>query len=347
MVQKIWSIDGIDRLSIVLSLAFIAVSFAVVNLGLKEFHLWPQVEYIYEQLDGIGWQQFYQHPHAHRYQLVGWIYTLSEYTGINRHLLFANFSVLILTLVSVLTTRIIAWRAQTQKTGLLLLCCIAYFFPLALFMNGRLVLGLLGVVMLMQLVRSFPVHHINRHSRFTIALFFFLTLLLSGVTSGVFLSVAVAAFSAVLYAFVRNVLVYRWQLNWPMFIGLGVVGMLFLPIAHMMLFKNLTYFNNDIMQAAEHGLGQIITQGLTFTYKQMLLNFLWACGCAVMLIYFIFVRSKDNMFYQFDNMLLITMLVVITLSIFAYSIASMSVVFSFCISMIIIARLSKLWRLYV
>lgn len=342
MVPRVWSVGRLERLSRVLAYVLIAAVILLVNTEVIGYRLWPQVEYLYNQLGGIGLHQFYDHPHSHRYQLVRWIYGLSEWTGIDRHLIFANVCIAVLVLVSWVTSRTVVWRTQWARLSIVFLACFGFYFALSLFMNGRLIFGLLGIAWLVTFIRYF-----SQHENWKVVLVFIGALFLSGVTSGVFLSAAAAAFVAVLYAWLVDIKRHGWRIRWGLYLSLGVVGLVFLPIVHMMLFKNLDYYDRDLVKVVEHGMGQVITKGADFSYEQMLLNLVWVSGVLVMMIYLIFVETVDIVYRRFDKMLLASMFVLLTLSIFAYSIVSISVVFSLVVSLIIIIHVARFWRRYV
>lgn len=341
MVQKIWSVDGIDRLSKILSVGIVLFSFVAVHLGFKEFHLWPQVEYLYNEFGGVSWRQLYEHPHAHRYMLVGWIYDVEETIGLGRHILFSYVCVIILTSVSLMSAKLIAWRAESGKVGILTLVALVYYFSLSWFMNGRLVIGLFGVALLIAFICFF-----RRGGAFNAVLLFTVALIVSGVTSGIFLSVAGAAFAAVFFALLIDAYRFRWGLPWRLYLTLGLVALFFMPLVQMLFFKNLSYYGGSVVAATDHGIGKIISMGAEFTNRQKILNLVWLCACVVMLVYLVSVYSIKSAFAQFDAMLLIAMLVLITLSTFAYSVLYMTVVFSYFVSSVVIVHFVKMWNQY-
>ena len=349
MVQRIWRTK-----SLISGLGWLIVSVYayLLNQCVIGFKLWPQVEYLYINFGGLNWQDIYQHPHAHRYILVGPVYQLSEWLNVDRHMLYSYVCLIALVLVSRMLSASIVFRAGASGGKLIWLMTLIFLLGISLFMNGRLIFALFSLVCLLHLLQVF-----QSASAFKNGLFFTAALVFSGVTSGVFLSVCAAAFSAVLYSFIQDLRSQRDTYTWGKYVLLGAVSVLFLPLVVQLLLKNIFYYG-DVVAVAAHGTGQISLRFIStqmpsptveYNIKQYLLNVTWVLSSIITLAYFIYVGfwgGKQPSFRIVDQMILVAMLVLLCLSVYAYSIVSISVIFSYYLFMVMLVCFFQSWFKY-
>jgi len=304
---------------------FLVVGYFILTLvGVVSFELWPQVEFFHTHQE-FHVSDVYSEPHGIRYLIVWPVYFFSELTLIDKNLLFSCLCAFLIYLVSMLLFYVLKANVHTINTNAL---AFIFFFTscIAIFMNGRLVIGFFALSLLI-----FFVFRLNekRHAGVWLML---LPLLLfcAGATSGVFIAVYSAVALCIVVRFFSDHYTSKKNLDSACYWVLIAFLLLYFPVFLMMFNKNVDYYGGgveSVKNAIDHG----VLNGFSSAYLKnetvgnLFLKALWGCSiifCSAK-IYSLVSKSEYNCFLV---SIVLVLFLFLFLSLYAYSIMAVSIV---------------------
>jgi len=307
-----------------LSIMLVSVYVFAILGEFKLFHLWSQVEYIHNN-GGLGLLDIFSHAHWLRYHLVLPVYSLSEILGVDSSIVFSFMCLGFIVFMSFVLTRLIALDMKVEPLQpFLLLGFLSFFILISMFMNGRLIFGFLSVSFLLVFLKFIG----GVYNLYYGTLLMLFTGLLAGVSSGVFLSVISAMCLCVCIFLIIDLLNGRLKRHYLIYFSYLLVGLVFLPIALVMIGKNILFYNDGVVAMTAHGvINSELASPKNIVNGLPLLKAVWLIGGLVGVLYTIrlsFPRIKNKSY--FSSYVSISAFVLLLLSVFAYSIVAISIV---------------------
>ncbi|WP_299204818.1 hypothetical protein [uncultured Amphritea sp.] len=254
----------------------------MMALGLLNFELWDQVEYVRQSSPEITLRGIYTEWHKLRYLLVYPVYEASYFFEIGQGFVFGVYLILIISIASFVISSVVDVFGNVDFIYKLLIPLLLFF--LSFFMNGRLVFGILGcgLVLLSALF-------LIRNSYFVSSFLCFFGFVFSSVSSGVFISLYFIYMSI----FFICAVYYRFFLGRSFAVGylfILIVFYVFFPIFLMMFIKNYFYFGGGAeaaVNALDHGLMAEDNSGMNL---QLLFKVFLFCFLAFLVFFVVVLR---------------------------------------------------------
>jgi hypothetical protein len=223
--------------------------------GHLQFSIWPQVlDHAYVSPLEVN---FFTEAHGLRYILMYPILFLAHETGIEGDVLFTGEVMLMMLAVPVLLDRSRAIiRHDNRPWGWERVFFLLFFTGLSLTMNGRLAFAFLGISLLLWTMLRFERHQAGPAR--TIG-FIGLALFLASVSTGTFM---VALGTVVGWAALLGAWPGRLFLREAAIAGIVLFGaLLAAPLVELYVYKNLNFYEGDIVNMLNHGPGVVLYEG--------------------------------------------------------------------------------------
>jgi hypothetical protein len=236
-------------------LLLLAANFLVVFWGLKEFHLWSQVEYLHAVNLEINFRNLYSHVHTLRYTVVYPIYYFAETLSMDANKLFSYVMVFLCFIIAKLISDSVFVIIIKGNKLIIQYIVYAVFILLSLFMNGRLMFGFLAYSLL--IYGALLIY--NESSKWDLllgCLYLTLSLWLSSVTSGILISLFILLYSFVVSYFVINRFIRRKRNRALFMCYFFILFVFYTPLILKMVNKNLDFYGGGLSGAvkmSEHG----------------------------------------------------------------------------------------------
>ena len=238
---------------VLLSLASFSLFFVLITLGQKHFHVWDQVNHIFDNfiLTPNEFMAFFEssdHPHRLRFTLMYPIIYLSNVHELNSDEVFSYLAI-----VSILFFKFWFIKSlQGRKAAVFLLAAI-YFIVLDLLlfkMNGRFIFPLLVL----------PCFYLNliflkKHTQSVLSNFIFASfcLIFSSISSGTFTVVFISYMGSEIIRWIKNNFEIENTLIAPV-----LIFYFFSKTQYIFVEKNLSFYKGDFWGLMGHGLGKFI-----------------------------------------------------------------------------------------
>lgn len=226
------------------------VYFYLILSNIKVFEIWPQITDVMQNVDSIDIKSMFSSVEAHtlRLSLLFPVMYLAHYLNIDANNLFSWILYGLILSMFVNTNHVNKYYSKKKYNSLLI---ASLLLALTLFMNGR---GIIGLFSMSLLLRFF--HYATQNS-VTIRRFFitsFIILYLSSVSSGIFF---VSLCSIMLFFFFESIQYLpktkRKDLKIVILIPAIIVSLL--PFIGIYWEKNIDFYSGSITKMLDHGLG--------------------------------------------------------------------------------------------
>ncbi|MDQ7059367.1 MAG: hypothetical protein Q9N62_13615 [Ghiorsea sp.] len=235
-----------------------ALYLSLVLLGVIQFGLWGQVEYIYESGGSVLALLTEDHVSAHlsRYLLVAPLFYIQDELSVSANYLFSLLCGLMIVQLSVVSIQILE-GVQGDVGAYQKLMILIVFIVLSLFMHGRIIFALLAFALI---IREMYAEIKGENKSVTMHfLVLCMAMWMSSVSSGTF---------AVVYFFLGYLLAikagkvlfscFSWRDIVVFFCYILMAG-LFFSLFMVFLNKNVNYFGG-FWEVLEHGFGKFFLQ---------------------------------------------------------------------------------------
>lgn len=307
----------------------------VILLDFKAFQMWPQVQTLYEMGFPINLKSIYLHPHGLRYTLVYPIYLIAELLQVSPNRVLSLAVLAMCVMISHSLSHCIALHQKVRNIWKVKFFVFLFFALLTLFMNGRLIYGLCAYsLMIYGLFLLVKDEAPNNKKQILPACLISLAILFSSSSSGVAISFYAIYFSSIciylLFAYKQ-----KFKIHYPVIIYMFVFFLLYTPIILFLINKNLAFFGggfDGLLLMTQHGMLNGLDDYLVF--KVLCFGFTALLACFVY-IYRTNLTRDPLLFLPAYCMALM-----ISLSLFAFSILMMAFIPAILMSAFLSSRLS-------
>ncbi|QDU09752.1 hypothetical protein [Gimesia aquarii] len=336
-----------------LFLGVLSTYLLLIIFGVKEFQIWPQIEFLRNQGVELNFTTIYFHPHGMRFLLVSPIYPIANLLHADPNKIFSLSVVMMCVIISITLANAIALFQKVKDIWVIKLMIFLFIALLSLFMNGRLIFGFCAYSLIIYSVFLWEKKSDYKKSLISLSLIS-LALFLSSISSGIAISFYFLAASLMLvflkHAFKKRTTVYTFFAIYVL-----TLFLCYTPIICSLIHKNILFFGEGgtgILAMTQHGTLSWLRDFLELFInhmplppaepeieKHLLLKILHV-GFVVLLASFIYIYRGQ---FSHNPQLLFTtycMTLILLLSSFAYSILMMA----FIPAIIMLAILSSQFR---
>lgn len=204
----------------------------------RQFFLFPQVEYLYQNKVEIKNLIYQKNVHIFRYLVVYIPIFFSNMLNINVNILYTLYLYIVGGLLFIYSDKIYLIKKNGKNKNLIYIFMLVIYLSIYFIVNGRILFSYLGEVILIYEIYSKK----NRKKIYILAIFF------ASVSSGTML---VIIFSLIMY-FMKTIKIKN-QIGKNQIIVLIILVLIAL-YAKKMILKNLHFFDNNIFKVLEHGI---------------------------------------------------------------------------------------------
>ena len=252
------------------SIVFIclAIYFVFVVTGIKEFDIWNQITDIISEpsigafVSAVANMVLNKHAHLFRLILVFPVLLAAEVLSIDSNYLFSLVLWWLISMMSLMLMRLSSYVRQSSPA----LWSPLLLIGVSIFMNGRGVLGLFGITLI--------IYNFYRNTEGLIGMKKFFFMILTGcffcsVSSGVF---SVSLCSVMLF-FILKIsrdfpVVKKMYLKLIGLFGLTLVALI--PEMKKLIQKNLDFYGGSFIEMINHGVGNVVSVSFVLTIAAIL-----------------------------------------------------------------------------
>tara|TARA_R110002111_G_scaffold144910_2_gene211324 strand:+ start:196479 stop:197585 length:1107 start_codon:yes stop_codon:yes gene_type:complete len=232
----------------------ICTYFVLILCGVKEFHLWAQIEELRHADVALNFSMIYAHPHGMRFMLVSPIYLLADLLHVAPDQIFSLVVVTMCAIVAISLASAIALFQNVKDIWAIRFFLFLCFAVLSLFMNGRLIFGFSAYSLMIYSVFLFVKESDNKKYFLAPALIF-LAILFSSISSGVAISFFTISLSPMFILLVNS---FRKRIRVKFYIAIYTLALflLYTPIIYELINKNIAFFGEGftaILAMTQHG----------------------------------------------------------------------------------------------
>ncbi len=315
----------------------ICTYFVLILCGVKEFHLWAQIEQLRQAEVELSFSMIYAHPHGMRFMLVSPIYLLADLLHVAPDQIFSFVVVALCAIVATSLASAIALFQNVKEIWAVRFFLFLCFAALSLFMNGRLIFGFSAYSLMIYSVFLF-VKESDSKKYFLASGLIFLAILFSSISSGVAISFFTISLSPMFILLVNS---FRNRVRVKFYIAIYTLALflLYTPIIYELINKNIAFFGEGftaILSMTQHGTLNGFTDffeaifhqkeqvalapesGRYFVFKLLSIGFSMLLLCFVSIFRKNIIRNPHLLFTVY------CMTFTLVLSVFAYSILMMA-----------------------
>jgi hypothetical protein len=228
--------------------------FVLILCGVKEFHLWAQIEDLRAAGIQPGLSTIYTHPHGMRFMLVSPVYLIADLLHVAPDQIF---SLLVVTMCAIISTTLASAIALFQKVKdiwTIRFFLFLFFTSLSLFMNGRLIFGFCAYSLMIYSVFLIGKESDHKKCLFASCLIS-LAILFSSISSGVAISFFMICLSPLFILLVSS---FRNRIRIKFYIAIYTIALflVYTPIISELINKNIAFFGEGytaILSMTQHG----------------------------------------------------------------------------------------------
>ncbi len=230
-------------------------------LGIIQFELWSQVEYIHDNKLGIvELLEGGISAHFSRYILVMPLYFMSEFFEVDANYMYSILCTVMIIIVAKVLTQVYE-QLGFSKGNYVEASILLFFIILSLMMNGRIVFALLAYSIIIR--EAFILLNSYEKKWMSSFLLICLSLWMSSVSSGTFTIVYVFLLYLIIFLMTRVLITGKSSVNSLIVMcTYTLVLFTFSILFFIFLEKNINYYGS-FWSMLEHGFGRFIAKGST------------------------------------------------------------------------------------